>query len=254
MKNRAEIFALTKSGLNMLHVAAQGDSANALHIFKELGLDINAGDQRKSTPLHWACFRSQEIALSYLLAYKPEIDRPDQDGNTALHLACKYVDDAETIRLVRFLMLKGASTTIRNKKQELPINIAEKIEDPKMRAEVLKILGPPGTFDFLMLSTPTRKMPRRPVLLTIFFALFATIQACEIVNIYPHLRYWQIACNAAICLLCVSFALMAVCSDPGNLAKSPISFTELIEVFDATHLCPDCETVRTSRSRHCNVC
>lgn len=29
---------------------------------------------------------------------------------------------------------------------------------------------------------------------------------------------------------------------------------QLIEVFDATQLCPECQTLRTIRSRHCNVC
>jgi palmitoyltransferase len=29
---------------------------------------------------------------------------------------------------------------------------------------------------------------------------------------------------------------------------------ELLEKFDATQLCPECETLRTIRSRHCNVC
>jgi len=49
--------SLTATGLNMLHVASQGDSAFSLYFFKELGLDINAVDKRGSSPLHWACFR-----------------------------------------------------------------------------------------------------------------------------------------------------------------------------------------------------
>jgi len=53
----ADKDALTATGLNMLHVAAQGDSASSLYFFKEMGLDINTADRRGSTPLHWACFR-----------------------------------------------------------------------------------------------------------------------------------------------------------------------------------------------------
>ena len=71
----ADKDALTATGLNMLHVAAQGDSASSLYLFKELGLDINSVDNRGSTALHWACFRQSEIALAYLLAWGPDLDK-----------------------------------------------------------------------------------------------------------------------------------------------------------------------------------
>ena len=56
-------------GLNMVHVAAQGDSAISIHYFTSLmKVDINQQDKRGSTPLHWACYANSEIALSYLLS------------------------------------------------------------------------------------------------------------------------------------------------------------------------------------------
>ena len=61
-------------GLNMLHVAAQGDMANTLFYFHKLKVDINKQDRRGSTPLHWACYSNSEIALSYLLAWGPELN------------------------------------------------------------------------------------------------------------------------------------------------------------------------------------
>lgn len=74
LRNGADKDALTATSLNMLHVAAQGDSASSLFVFKELGLDINSKDRRGSTPLHWACFRQSEVALSYLLAWGPNLN------------------------------------------------------------------------------------------------------------------------------------------------------------------------------------
>jgi hypothetical protein len=47
----------------------------------------------------------------------------------------------------------------------------------------------------------------------------------------------------------------AMCKDPGYLKKSnDINFMQMLEQFDPVLLCPDCEIVRTDRSRHCSVC
>ena len=43
-------------GLNVMHVAAQGDQAYSLTYFRECGLDINSKDDEGCTPLHWACY------------------------------------------------------------------------------------------------------------------------------------------------------------------------------------------------------
>jgi ankyrin repeat protein len=66
--------ALNVYGLNMVHVAAQGDSAATLYLFWQLGVPISEKDKRGSTPLHWACYSQSEVALSYLLAWKPDLN------------------------------------------------------------------------------------------------------------------------------------------------------------------------------------
>ena len=58
----------------MLHVAAQGDCAPPLYLFKELGIGINLQDVRGSTPLHWACYSYSEIALMYILAWNVDVN------------------------------------------------------------------------------------------------------------------------------------------------------------------------------------
>jgi len=99
----------------------------------------------------------------------------------------KYVEEAETTRMVRFLMLRGADTTIKNKDGKLAIDFKSEIETKSWKNDVQRLLGPPGTFDFLMLSTPTRKIKRRPILLIIFALLFLLVETCVVINIYPHL-------------------------------------------------------------------
>lgn len=73
----ADVHAENFFGLNMVHVAAQGDQATTLYFFKSIGIDINKQDKRGSTPLHWACYSQSEIALTYLLAWSPDLNKQD---------------------------------------------------------------------------------------------------------------------------------------------------------------------------------
>jgi ankyrin repeat protein len=56
-------------GLDVLHIAAQGDQPMSLYFFKTLHMDLTSVDNRGSTPIHWACFSSSEVALLYLLGW-----------------------------------------------------------------------------------------------------------------------------------------------------------------------------------------
>ncbi len=47
---------------------------------------------------------------------------------------------------------------------------------------------------------------------------------------------------------------LAAFREPGYLTNDGISFMTLLKRFDPTNLCPDCEVIRTSRSRHCSIC
>jgi palmitoyltransferase len=67
----ANIHEKNNFGINVLHVAAQGDQAISLYYFKQRGMDLRSRDNRNSTPLHWACYSNSEIALCYLLSWQP---------------------------------------------------------------------------------------------------------------------------------------------------------------------------------------
>jgi palmitoyltransferase len=69
MDNGADMQARNMHGLNVLHIAAQGDQPISLYYFKSQGMDIYGKDNRNSTPLHWACFSNSEVALVYLLGW-----------------------------------------------------------------------------------------------------------------------------------------------------------------------------------------
>jgi hypothetical protein len=56
-------------------------------------------------------------------------------------------------------------------------------------------------------------------------------------------------------IVSVFFFIFVWLKDPGYLKKSPtLDFYELLQIFDPESLCPECEVIRTPRSRHCNIC
>jgi|TARA_B110000285_G_C15102152_1_gene605642 palmitoyltransferase ZDHHC13/17 len=58
----------------MMHVAAQGDQPISLAFFQNLGLNINSKDVKDSTPLHWAAYAGADLALSYIIAQKSDVN------------------------------------------------------------------------------------------------------------------------------------------------------------------------------------
>ena len=69
VKNGANVHAKNKQGINMMHVAAQGDQAYSLTFFREQGISINSKDGEDSSPLHWACFAGSDTATYYLQSW-----------------------------------------------------------------------------------------------------------------------------------------------------------------------------------------
>ena len=109
-----------------------------------------------------------------------------------------------------------------------------------------------------MIKAPFRKQNKSPRTLIFYISLkllslmalssfvFPTMFMC-----YPKLTY------ACFSTFIVSIILWVLCcfKDPGYVKKdSSIEFLGLLETFEPNCLCPECEVIRTPRSRHCNLC
>ena len=112
VENGANMKVVNANGLSMMHLASQGDAANTLYYFHMMDLEINKQDLRGSTPAHWACFMQSEVALSYLVQWKPNLDLQDNEGSTPLHVAIKSSENVSSSKLVRYLLVNGAKTDI----------------------------------------------------------------------------------------------------------------------------------------------
>lgn len=66
--------------------------------------------------------------MSYLLAWGPDLNLRDNDGYTPLHLAIKSVDQVESTRPARFLLIRGANKSVRDNNEDTPLDLINKGE------------------------------------------------------------------------------------------------------------------------------
>ena len=84
----AEINVSNSSGLNALHLAAQGNHPNIIvYLIEKCGFDINSKDINGSNALHWGINMNSREAVDFLVYYNIDINIKDNDGETALSIA-----------------------------------------------------------------------------------------------------------------------------------------------------------------------
>ena len=75
LEEGADISAVSTTGLNALHSAAQGDQPRTLYFFhKVLQMDINSKDNTGNTPLHWAIFSESELSAKYIVQWMNDLN------------------------------------------------------------------------------------------------------------------------------------------------------------------------------------
>ena len=88
MEVGADHTMTNSSGLNALHLAAQGNYPDMIVILVEkYNLDINSKDNKGNTALHWAVYKNSRQAVDYLIYYNIDTNLKDNDGETALGIA-----------------------------------------------------------------------------------------------------------------------------------------------------------------------
>lgn len=105
-----------------------------------MGLNLDEPDKRGSTPLLWACYSQSETALTYLLAWNPNVNAQDKEGYTALHLAVRTVEQLESTRPIRALLMKGANPNIKDKNGYIPMDHVEEFKNDDIKPEIRNIL------------------------------------------------------------------------------------------------------------------
>jgi hypothetical protein len=107
-----------------------------------------------------------------------------------------------------------------------------------------------------MLKTPLKKTGKSVKTLIIFYSLVIFSFCLTYCVVFPQVssrgaKYTILA----FFLSTMVFSLTSWLKNPGYIQKDPaLDFMDMLEQFEPNCLCPECETIRTPRSRHCNIC
>ena len=187
MDNGADMHSRNMHGLNVVHIAAQGDQPISLFYFKQQNMDIYGKDNRNSTPLHWACFSNSEVALVYLLGWyhKSKLNSKDQDGFTPLHLAVKSADQLQSGRPVRALLMKGAIRDVRDNNGQTPHDLADQLNGRRLAREIKEALTSDTTCNCLMLKPVLKKTEKSMEMPIAFMTFFNLVYIILFVILFP---------------------------------------------------------------------
>ena len=83
-RHGADVFESAADGINMLHMATQGDSPVVIVNLLEKEMYVDMTDSNGRTPLHHAAIHGTEVAACYLLANGAKVNAQDNEGMTPL--------------------------------------------------------------------------------------------------------------------------------------------------------------------------
>ncbi|KAL3859954.1 hypothetical protein ACJMK2_010133 [Sinanodonta woodiana] len=113
-------------GMSPLHLACQKGYQNIVLLLVHFGADITMGDNDGNTPLHLCAANGHEDCVKAILFLdivknKLDVNRQNDMGDTPLHLAAKW----GYVGIVSFLLESEADPSIRNRKKQLPLSLAQ---------------------------------------------------------------------------------------------------------------------------------
>ncbi len=189
--NGAEIEVTNNRGLNVLHMAAQGNQPNALVYFcKKYSMNIQSVDDVGSTPLHWACYTGSEISVMFLLSWNPRINVQDREGLTPMHLAVM----SERTKIVKKLLMKGADRKIRDNKHRTPYDLAI----AKSKFQIIEMLKEQSSCQLCTFKAPMNKTAKNNFNIFFFlllhliieFLVFFVVLPCKSTYIYAYVYFY----------------------------------------------------------------
>ena len=134
----ADVEMIDFRGATPLHCAAQRGHQNALLLLLHAGTDINKKDNDSNTALHLASQNGHDGCVKALLFYSEsvecdlEMNAQNLNGDTPLHLACRWGFSSIVQLLLERIITVGLSLKILNNRKLTPIECAHNIHISRM--------------------------------------------------------------------------------------------------------------------------
>ena len=256
------------AGINIIHMAAQGDNPSIIVYFREkYNIDLfKEVDDLQNNALHWACASGSKIALDFLLLYINKkynnldvINRVDKQGQTVLHVTILTTGSTS---IIKKLIKKGIDT---NKKDNNNLTVWDLVKGNPNYSNLEKVMYEYTHKNCLGLNYHINDKLNKYFKFVLFLIL--TVFTNFIIT-YSFLPYLQKNLDSEF-LLNISyniFYLLAILflfnyfymitSDPGVMInKENKTWLEIVEsgkVIDK--MCPYCRVDQTKLSKHCFLC
>jgi len=226
----ADIYCKNEKGLNVLHIAAQGDQPSSLILFRErYEMDLEELDEMGNTPLHWASYMGSECFINLLLSYRNlNVNIQECQGLTPLHLAVM----SEKIKIIKKLIHYGAVKNIKDYKNRTVYALAVE-KNKNTIAEMLKnenissinypqLLNNPGYAG----STKTKSNQ----FIYIFIILHAVCELITFFLILPHYQNSILGYSYLVILMTLIAIYVSACfSDCGVISNPDLLRSETKE-------------------------
>ena len=126
----------------------------------------------------------------------------------------------KSVRLARFIMLRGADKDLKDKKGKTASDLIKDIEDDdndRLKNELRVIMGPPGRMDCLMLSPPNRLTRKKPTCMLSYLFFFTFVMTLKVLIVYARISFWCVSMDVVFTICTVFFLLMTSCTQPGHV-------------------------------------
>lgn len=183
IESGADIEVSNNRGLNVLHMASQGNQPGALVYFTEkYSMNIHSVDDLGSTPLHWACYTGSETSVLFLLSWDPKVNAQDREGLTPMHLAVM----SERTRIIKKLLQKGADKKIKDNKGRTPYDLAV----AKSKFTIVEMLKEQPSCQLCVIKAPLQKVDKNSFNIIFFFILHFLIEFTVFFALLPCKTYF----------------------------------------------------------------
>lgn len=248
MENGADISSTNSSGLNVLHLAAQGNYPNIIvFLIEKYKFDINSRDNKGNSALHWAVYSGHRQAVDYLIYYNIDMNLRDNDDDTALQIAIRKNNNY----LVQ--KLRDEYSTFSNKTEnevKIKQNENENNNDIKSSKKSNNSL-------FAYIYNQLSGKNTKGIIAIPFLILIVIIELVnQIIILRGYYNFFMSFVFFILFIMLLFFYFTSSKSDPGELTTKCINSLIILaeQGEEMKNVCPWCVNYINEKTKHCFLC